>query len=72
MQSFSHDAPKHAHVYEEERDVLQVVNWETKAVCMPHQIGQLVVMGPQTMPCYYKNPKATQEIIDAQGFVKTG
>lgn len=37
-----------------------------------NQIGQLLVMGPQTMPSYYKNPKATSEIMDTQGFVKTG
>lgn len=48
------------------------MNWETKQICQPHQPGQLLVIGPQVMPSYYKNPKATSEIIDSQGFVRTG
>ncbi|GMR60462.1 hypothetical protein PMAYCL1PPCAC_30657, partial [Pristionchus mayeri] len=52
--------------------LFKIVHWETKQLMQPNQIGQLLVMGPQTMPCYYKNPKATSEIMDHQGFVKTG
>ncbi|KAF8354406.1 mec-18 [Pristionchus pacificus] len=52
--------------------LFKIVHWETKQLMQPNQIGQLLVMGPQTMPSYYKNPKATSEIMDTQGFVKTG
>lgn len=50
----------------------QVVNWETKQLCPPRQPGQIIVLGPQVSPSYYKNPKATSELLDANGFVKTG
>uniref|UniRef100_A0A1I7ZL45 AMP-binding domain-containing protein n=1 Tax=Steinernema glaseri TaxID=37863 RepID=A0A1I7ZL45_9BILA len=49
-----------------------VVNWETRKLCAPHQPGQLLVSGPQVMPNFYKNPKATAELLDSAGFVKTG
>ncbi|RCN29720.1 hypothetical protein ANCCAN_24515 [Ancylostoma caninum] len=31
-----------------------------------------MVLGPQVMPSYYKNPKATSELLDPNGYVKTG
>ncbi|CAI2356946.1 unnamed protein product [Caenorhabditis sp. 36 PRJEB53466] len=52
--------------------LFKVVNWETKQLCSPRQPGQIIVMGPQVTPSYYKNPKATSELFDATGFVKTG
>ncbi|KAK0396824.1 hypothetical protein QR680_001873 [Steinernema hermaphroditum] len=52
--------------------LMKVVNWETKKLCAPHQPGQLLVSGPQVMPNFYKNPKATAELFDSSGFVKTG
>lgn len=52
--------------------LFKVVNWETKQLCLPRQPGQIIVLGPQVSPCYYKNPKATSELFDATGFVKTG
>ncbi|KAF1747759.1 hypothetical protein GCK72_024225 [Caenorhabditis remanei] len=52
--------------------LFKVVNWETKQLCPPRQPGQIIVLGPQVAPCYYKNPKATSELFDATGFVKTG
>ncbi|UMM41338.1 hypothetical protein L5515_017642 [Caenorhabditis briggsae] len=52
--------------------LFKVVNWETKQLCPPRQPGQIIVLGPQVSPCYYKNPKATSELFDSTGFVKTG
>jgi acyl-CoA synthetase (AMP-forming)/AMP-acid ligase II len=34
--------------------------------------GELLVKGTCVMRCYYKNPKATQEAIDDQGWLHTG
>ncbi|EPB79491.1 hypothetical protein ANCCEY_01428 [Ancylostoma ceylanicum] len=52
--------------------LFKVVNWETKQLCPPRTPGQLMVLGPQVMPSYYKNPKATTELLDPNGYVKTG
>lgn len=52
--------------------ILQIVHWESKQLCQPRQIGQLLVSGPQVMPSFYKNPKATYEILDSNKMVRTG
>ncbi|VDK49429.1 unnamed protein product [Cylicostephanus goldi] len=52
--------------------LFKVVNWETKQLCPPRTPGHLMVLGPQVMPAYYKNPKATGELFDPSGYVKTG
>ncbi|VDM74932.1 unnamed protein product [Strongylus vulgaris] len=52
--------------------VFKIVNWETKQLCPPRTPGHLMVLGPQVMPTYYKNPKATAELLDPSGYVKTG
>lgn len=52
--------------------LFKVVNWETKQLCPPRQPGQIIVLGPQVAPSYYKNPKATSELFDSAGFVRTG
>ncbi|KAK6032516.1 AMP-binding enzyme [Ostertagia ostertagi] len=52
--------------------LFKIVSWETKQLCPPRTPGQLMVMGPQVAPCYYKNAKATAELLDSSGYVKTG
>ncbi|CAJ0946938.1 unnamed protein product, partial [Mesorhabditis belari] len=52
--------------------LLKVVNWETQMLCAPRQLGHLYAAGPQVSPKYFKNPKATNEIVEADGFVRTG
>ena len=35
-------------------------------------VGELAVFGPGVMVCYYKNPEATKEVMDEQGWLYTG
>lgn len=37
-----------------------------------HQRGEMLFRGPTVMKGYWKNPKATQETITEDGFVRTG
>ena len=53
--------------------------WETKIVAddgktlvKQGDVGELAVKGPGVMDCYYKNKKATDEILTADGWLLTG
>ena len=35
-------------------------------------VGELLLKGPGVMTCYYKNPEATAQIIDVNGWLHTG
>uniref|UniRef100_A0A0K0F2Q7 Acyl-CoA synthetase family member 2, mitochondrial (inferred by orthology to a human protein) n=1 Tax=Strongyloides venezuelensis TaxID=75913 RepID=A0A0K0F2Q7_STRVS len=52
--------------------LMKIVNLDTKGMCFPRQQGQLLVAGPQIFPAFYKNSKATSEIMDSNGYYKTG
>ncbi len=51
---------------------MQIINWDTGQLCTPGQVGQLCVKGPQVTPKIYRNPRATKELFDADGYVKSG
>ncbi len=52
--------------------------WECKIVNGKRQevkqgeVGELAVKGPGVMFCYYNDPKATKEVLDAEGWLYTG
>ena len=52
--------------------------WKTKIVdpgrkeVAPGEVGELAVFGPGVMREYYKDPKATAAVLDAEGWLYTG
>ncbi|WJX33361.1 Long-chain-fatty-acid--[acyl-carrier-protein] ligase AEE15, chloroplastic, variant 2 [Trifolium repens] len=50
----------------------KVVDSETGEVLPPGYKGILKVKGPQLMKGYYKNPSATNQVIDRDGWLDTG
>ncbi len=52
--------------------------WEVKIVdekrniVKQGEVGELAVKGPGVMTCYYKDEKATAEVLDAEGWLYTG
>ena len=52
--------------------------WETKIVDEKHNpvaqgdVGELAVRGDGVMRCYYKDEKATAEVLDSEGWLYTG
>lgn len=51
---------------------VQVIDPETGEVCPPGVQGEMCCRGFNVMKGYYKNEKATEEIIDANGFLHSG
>ncbi|KAG5147046.1 hypothetical protein JHK84_032589 [Glycine max] len=50
----------------------KVVDSETDEVLPPGSKGILKVRGPQLMKGYYKNPSATNQVLDRDGWLNTG
>ncbi len=52
--------------------------WKTKIVdenrktVAKGEVGELAVFGPGVMTCYYHDPKATADVMDAEGWLYTG
>ncbi len=51
--------------------------WEVKIVDsdrnpVENGVGELAVKGPGVMKCYYKDAKATDEVLDSEGWLYTG
>lgn len=51
---------------------LRIVDVDSGRTCGPHEKGELTVRGPTIMKGYYGDPKATSEMIDANGWLHTG
>ncbi|XP_027937777.1 probable acyl-activating enzyme 16, chloroplastic isoform X1 [Vigna unguiculata] len=50
----------------------KIVDSETDEVLPPGSKGILKVRGPQLMKGYYKNPSATNQVLDRDGWLNTG
>ncbi|CAJ1849775.1 unnamed protein product [Sphenostylis stenocarpa] len=50
----------------------KVIDSETDEVLPPGSKGILKVRGPQLMKGYYKNPSATNQVLDRDGWLNTG
>ena len=51
--------------------------WEVRIVdenrnTITNGVGELAVKGPGVMKCYYKDAKATEEVLDSEGWLYTG
>ncbi|MBN2485104.1 MAG: AMP-binding protein [Bacteroidales bacterium] len=51
---------------------VKIVNPETGAECEPEQQGEVCCRGYSIMKGYYKNPAATNEVIDTDGWLHSG
>ncbi|MBO7316901.1 MAG: AMP-binding protein [Paludibacteraceae bacterium] len=51
---------------------VQVINPETGEICPPGVQGEMCCRGFNVMKGYYKNPQATAEVIDKNGFLHSG
>jgi 4-coumarate--CoA ligase len=55
------------------RTKAKVVDLETGGITLgPNQQGELYLSGPQVMKGYLNNPKSTNEMIDEDGWLRTG
>eukprot|EP00118_Oscarella_pearsei_P021137 m.235533 g.235533 ORF g.235533 m.235533 type:complete len:578 (+) comp40127_c3_seq4:96-1829(+) len=50
----------------------KIINPETKVSLGPNEEGEVCIRGPQVMLGYLKNPKATAEMIDGEGWLHSG
>lgn len=51
---------------------VKIVNPETGQECQPNEQGEVCCRGYSIMKGYYKNPTATSEVIDADGWLHSG
>jgi long-chain acyl-CoA synthetase len=51
---------------------IRIVDLETRQPLPMGQQGLVLIRGPQVMKGYYKNPEATQKVLDANGWFDSG
>jgi fatty-acyl-CoA synthase len=51
---------------------VKIVNHETGAICLPGEQGEICCRGYNVMKGYYKNPRATEKVIDKDGWLHSG
>lgn len=54
------------------RTLAKVVDPESNRALGAYQQGEVLVAGPQVMKGYWQNEKATVEMIDSEGWLRTG
>ncbi len=50
----------------------KIVDPERNEIKENEKVGELAVFGPGVMTCYYKDPEATAEVMDDEGWLYTG
>ncbi|XP_033221599.1 luciferin 4-monooxygenase-like [Belonocnema kinseyi] len=51
---------------------LKIININTKEILGANQVGEIFIKQTHIMKFYFKNPKATKEVIDDEGWLHTG
>ncbi|XP_065091157.1 uncharacterized protein LOC135712109 [Ochlerotatus camptorhynchus] len=51
---------------------VKVVDTQSGQILGPYQIGEICIKGPLVMKGYFRNKQATQETIDAEGWLHSG
>ena len=54
------------------RTLAKVVDAESNRALGAYQQGEVLVAGPQVMKGYWQNEKATADMIDSEGWLRTG
>ena len=51
---------------------IRIVDAETRAPLEERRVGEIEIRGPSVMPGYYEETKRTAEVLDKEGWLKTG
>jgi long-chain acyl-CoA synthetase len=51
---------------------IRIVHPDTRQTLPPQEVGLVYIRGPQVMQGYYKNPEATEQVLDPEGWFNSG